>query len=370
MKKITLQIEGMHCASCAINIEKSIKKLSGIKKVSVNYGMSKAYVEYDEQVVDEKSIDTAITSVGDYSVVREYEHAQHDHGASSIDKTKKTYKKFVLSLVLTAPLLVTMFFPSIMMNSLVVYVVASITAYIVLVIGWQFHKGMLLGLKRLSANMDTLVSIGTLAAFIYSIYAMFVQEHVYFETAAVIITLILLGKYLEEKSKGRASGAIQKLLALGVKKARVLVNGIEQEVEIDVIKQGDIVRVKPGEKIPLDGIILTGETSVDESMLTGESIPVEKKKDDLVYGATINGSGAVEVRITQVGEHTVLSQIIQLVEQAQASKAPIQKLVDKVSGIFVPIVMLVSLGAFLIWMFVVGAGFETSIMYADRKSVV
>ncbi|PLX28592.1 copper-translocating P-type ATPase [Candidatus Parcubacteria bacterium] len=365
MKKTTVEISGMHCASCALNIEKQLKKTEGVKDASVNYGMNKAYVEYDEGIVAEDVIDETIASAGDYKVVRE-----ESGNAQKADGTNKAYKKFLIALVLTLPLLITMFFPDLMMKMEVMQAMAVLTAVVVFIVGWQFHLGMLLQLKRFRADMDTLVSVGTLAAFIYSVYAMTSGGHVYFETAAVIVTLILLGKYLEEKSKGRASSAIQKLLALGVKKARVLVDGKEAEMDIEKIREGDILLVKAGEKIPLDGEILKGSTSVDESMLTGESIPIEKNVKDLVYGATINGSGVIEMKVTKTGENTVLAQIISLVEQAQGSKAPIQKLADKVASIFVPSVMLIALATFLIWMFVVGAGFESSIIYAVAVLVI
>ena len=357
----------MHCASCAINIEKQLNKTDGVKSASVNYGMSKAYVEYDEDAVAEDVIDEVITSAGDYRVVREGEHDDHmSHGKGP----DKAYKKFLTALILTLPLLATMFFPDLMMKDGVMEGMAALTAVVVFVVGWQFHRGMFLQLKRFRADMDTLVSVGTLSAFIYSLYAMTIDGHVYFETAAVIVTLILLGKYLEEKSKGRASSAIKKLLELGVKKARVLVDGKEQEMDIEKIREGDILLVKAGEKIPLDGEILKGSSSVDESMLTGESIPIEKNMGDLVYGATINGAGVIEMKVTKTGENTVLAQIIQLVEQAQGSKAPIQKLADKVAGIFVPSVMVIALATFLIWMFVVGSGFESSIIYAVAVLVI
>ncbi len=364
MKKTNLQIEGMHCASCALNIEKQLNKTTGVKNATVNYGMNKAYVEYDEDSVDENKIDDVIASSGDYRIVRGEDMAQKAGGAY------KAYKKFLTALILTFPLLATMFFPNLMMNEHVLWGSAFLTAIVVFVVGWQFHRGMIMQLKRFRADMDTLVSVGTLAAFIYSMYAMMYEGHVYFETAAVIITLILLGKYLEEKSKGRASSAIKKLLALGVKKARVLVDGKEDEMDIEKIRKGDILLVKAGEKIPLDGEILKGSTSVDESMLTGESIPIEKNVGDLVYGATINGFGVIEMKVTKTGENTVLSQIIQLVEQAQGSKAPIQKLADKVAGVFVPSVMVIALATFLIWLFLVGAGFEASIIYAVAVLVI
>jgi len=241
---------------------------------------------------------------------------------------------------------------------------------VVFVMGLQFHRGMLSQLKYFKANMDTLVSIGTLSAFFYSIYAMTIGAHLYFETAAVIVTLILLGKYLEAKSKGRASQAIKKLFALGVKKALVLENGKEKEVMVEDLKVGDILLVKAGEKIPLDAKIIEGSTSIDESMLTGESVAVEKNIGDQVFAATINGTGVIKIQVTKIASETMLSQIIKLVEQAQSSKAPMQKLADKVSSIFVPSVIVIALVTFAIWYFLVGAGFEVSIINAVAVLVI
>lgn len=369
MKKTNLSIQGMHCASCALNIEKALQKKDGIKNASVNYGMNKAYVEFDDKKISEADIAESISTVGDYKVLQE--------GADQkkVDYTKKALFKFYIALTLTLPLFLSMFIKfnisySIGDIGILMWIMMVLTSVVVFLVGWQFHRGMLIQLKRFRADMDTLVSVGTLSAFFYSVYAMFNNLHVYFETAAVIVTLILLGKYLEEKSKGRASSAIQKLLALGVKKARVLKDGKEIMINIDEVKKGYIVLVKPGEKIPLDGEIITGETSINESMLTGESIPVEKNKSDSVFGATINGNGVIEVKVTKVGEETVLSQIIKLVEQAQASKAPIQKMADKVAGIFVPSVIALALLTFIIWLFVINAGFETSIINAVAVLVI
>ena len=360
MKTIELKIQGMHCASCAVNIQKALYKQEGTEKATVNYANEKAYVEFDEQIVDESVLRSAIESAGDYTVAADSNES--DSGADT--KTRNALLKFLWSAVLSLPLLASMFVP---VNNWLAF---GLTAVVVLIIGWQFHKGMLLQLKRFRANMDTLVSLGTLAAFFYSIYAMRIGAHVYFETAAIIITLILLGKYFEIKSKGRASQAIKKLLSLGAKQARILVNGNEKMVDVDSVQVDDVILIKPGEKIPLDGEILTGSTSVDESMLTGESIPVDKNVGDMVSGATINGNGVITVRVTRVGKDTVLSQIIQLVEQAQASKAPIQKLADTVSGIFVPIVILISIGTFMVWMYALGSGFENALINAVAVLVI
>ncbi len=359
MKKEILKIAGMDCASCALNIEKSLNKKNGVSSASVNYANEKAQVEYDENMISKEEIEKTIASAGHYSVVKKGDETNHTQ-----KKVKKAWLKFVFSAIFSIPVVLTMF---IHLND---YLSASLTFVVVFIIGWQFHQGMLLNLKKFRANMDTLVSVGTLTAFIYSIYAVLNGGHVYFETASIIITLILLGKYFEEKSKGRASLAIKKLLALGVKQARVLKDGKEEMTDIDKVLKGDILLVKPGEKIPLDGEITEGETSLDEAMLTGESIPVEKGVGDHVYGSTINNNGVIKIKVIKVGEETILSQIIKLVENAQASKAPIQKLADKVSGIFVPSVISIAIITFLIWFFVFNVSFETALLNAVAVLVV
>jgi len=369
MENINLKISGMHCASCALNIEKSIKKNSGVKNASVNYANNQARVEFDPNVIKQSDIENLISQAGDYKVVKDGDQV------SDLALAKKAFNKFIWALILTLPLLVSMFYmPPLMMNfwgiTLDKWLMHNLAFIVVFIVGWQFHRGMFLQLKRLKANMDTLISVGTLSAYFYSLYAMFFGLHLYFETAATIITLILLGKYLEEKSKGRASTAIKQLLSLGVKKATVLVGEKEIKKDIEDIKINDIVLVKPGEKIPLDGQVMSGETSIDESMLTGESIPVDKKEGDLVFGATINNHGLIKVRVTKIGQDTVLSQIIKLVEDAQASKAPIQKLADKVSGIFVPIAILIAILTFVVWFWFLNAGFETSLINAVAVIVI
>ena len=369
MESINLKISGMHCASCALNIEKSIRKKPGVKSASVNYANNQARVEFDNTKITRQDIEVAVSQAGDYKVM-----GDHEHGLE-MDFTKKAYRRFIWSLIFTLPLLVFMFYrPEFKVMiwgiGLEEWLTHDLALIVVFISGWQFHKGMFLQLKRLRANMDTLISIGTLAAYFYSLYAMFSDQEVYYETAAVIITLILLGKYLEEKSKGRASTAIKQLLSLGVKMATVLTSQGEEKRDIEHIKINDVVLVKAGEKIPLDGEIIEGETSIDESMLTGESVPVEKKVGDSVYGATINNQGVIKVKIVKVGADTVLSQIIKLVEDAQASKAPIQKLADKISGIFVPTVIAISMLTFVVWFWLVGAGLEISLINAVAVIVI
>ncbi len=366
MKNIDLKISGMHCTSCAVSIEKNIKKEKAVEDVVINYANGKVKIKFDESKIKKEDLENIIINSGDYKIIKNNEEE---------NLTKKVYLKFIYSLILTLPLFLSMFFSynfnsSYLGINLETWIMHNLAFIVVFIIGWQFHKGMFNQLKKFKANMDTLISLGTLSAYFYSFYAMFTNQHVYYETASTIITLILLGKYLEEKSKNKTSTAIKKLLSLGVKKAIVLVDNKKISKNIEEIKLGNIILVKPGEKIPLDGEIIEGETYIDESILTGESIPVEKKIKDIVYGATINNNGVIKVKVTKIGKDTILSQIIKLVEDAQISKAPIQKLADKVSGIFVPVVIAVSIFTFIIWYFILSTSFEISLINAVAVLVI
>ncbi len=369
MKKI-IKISGMDCASCAVNIQKSLQKLDGINEASVNYALGKAMVVFDESRVDDNKIASVISRAGSYRVV-DFGDREDDDAEKPVGKAKN---KFFYSLILTIPVALTMFLEPVfgikMMNvDLGMWLTAIFTFVIVYFLGYQFHKGMFVRLKTYSAGMDTLVSVGTSSAFVYSVYAMFTMQHVYFETAAIIITFILLGKYLEVKSKGKASNAIQKLLSLGVKTAHLETETGEKEVMIEVVKIGDILLVKPGEKIPLDGKIVSGLSYVDESMLTGESLPVEKREGSEVFGSTVNQMGAIRIKVTSIGENTVLARIIALVENAQMQKAPIQLLVDKVAGVFAPAVIVIAVLSFIGWI-LVGAGLEFALISAVAVLII
>ena len=374
-KKIILKVTGMTCASCAASNEKALKKTRGILNASVNIATKKAVVEYDSDILTEEDVKKVIRDNG-YDVAEnspsppsplslagrgqgeggEYTHEYtHEHATS--DDAKKSWKQFLGSAVLSLPLVVGMFFKwetetEIEKFDLKMILDATLATVVVFYFGWRFHRMAFRQAKKIQANMDTLVSMGTLAAYMYSLWAIFNGKQGYFEAAAVIITLILLGKFFEAKSMGQAGEAMRKLMELGAKKARVLIDNKEREINIDEIKIGDILVVRPSEKIPLDGEVVEGESSVDESMLTGESMPVEKKIGSKVFGATINQDGVLKIKVTQTGEGTVLAQIIKTVEEAQNSKAPIQKLADKISGIFVPVVISIALVTFLGWYFV------------------
>lgn len=338
IKKTVLKITGMTCASCAASNEKALLKTKGIIKANVNFASKKAFVEYDADLIKEEQIKKVIIDNG-YDIERAHEH---EHGAEDI---KKNWRMFLGSAILSFPLLLQMFI-KIESTEIINLLLATI---VVFYFGWRFHKMAFKQAKKFKANMDTLVSMGTSVAYFYSIWAILSRKEAYFETAAIIITLILLGKYFEAKSTGQASEAMKKLMELSVKKARVLIDNEEQEMNVNEIKIGDILVVRPSEKIPLDGEIIDGESSVDESMLTGESMPVEKKIGSKVFGATINENGVLKIKVTQIGEGTVLAQIIKTVEEAQGSKAPIQKLADKISGVFVPIVIVIAITTFVGW---------------------
>lgn len=345
MKTITFNIVGMHCASCSVRNEHSLKKVRGVQSASVNFGTQSATVEFDETLATEQALFDVIVKNG-YKVLTEdmmEEHKEEMHHELHASKNKA-----ILAILLAAPSVILAMFkislPLALLNyNASIVLQAALGSVVILVLGWEFHSGMIKQLKMRSANMDTLVSLGTLAALIYSIWAMAVnKEEMYFETGAVITALILLGRYFEAKSRGQASEAIEKLLQLGAKTARLIENGGEREVPVETVRAGDILLVKPGEKIPVDGTVVEGSSSVDESMLTGESMPVSKKIGDAVFGATINLSGAPHIQATKVGQDTALAQIVKMVAEAQIKKAPIQKFADKISGIFVPIVLAIA----------------------------
>lgn len=280
---------------------------------------------------------------------------------------KKKQKKLIQKLIVGAILSIIIFFISLniipginaISDQIRFIILFILTLPVQVWVGSQFYKGLVVVFKYRTADMNTLIAIGTLSAFIYSTIVTFfpklftragIELHVYFETAAIIITLILLGRFLEARAKGRASSAIKKLMQLEAKTARVIINGKENEIDINEVKVNDIILVKPGEKIPVDGIIIDGGSAIDESMVTGESIPVEKDKGDEVIGATLNTSGAFKFKATKVGKDTVLSQIIKLVEEAQGSKAPIQRLADTVASVFVPVVIGIAIITFIVWL--------------------
>ena len=372
MKKTTLLISGMTCSSCARLNENVIQEAEGVLSAYVNIATNKAKIEYDENILSVKDIIEAIKKAG-YQAEVEGESIS-DHRDHSQIKANKAFLRFIGSLAFTLPVFTMMFgeFKSgfkLLNIDMIMWGFGLLTAIVVFGFGLHFHINAFKKLRRFTFNMDSLVSMGTLTAFIYSTWAMLNGLHVYFEAAAAIITLINLGKWLEARSMGRASQALQKLLELGVKKARVIRGDKELEIPVEEIKINDILHVKPGEKIALDGVVVEGKTIIDESMLTGESIPVAKKEGDEVFGATINQNGNIKIKITKIGKDTILAQIIKMVEEAQGSKAPIQKLADTISGIFVPIVIAIALITFTAW-YLITFDITTSILPAVAVLVI
>jgi Cu+-exporting ATPase len=360
--KVEFDITGMTCAACSARIEKGLNKMDGVMNANVNLALEKASVEYNPARLSPADVIQKVEKLGYGASVRNDENAQEN-----VDQRLKDIEtqqgKFIFSLILSLPLLWAMvghfsftsflFVPDAFMNPWVQLALATPVQFY---IGKQFYVGAYKALRNKSANMDVLVALGTSAAYFYSVFlsiqSMMNGIHLvglYFETSAILITLIILGKLFEAKAKGRSSEAIKKLMGLQAKTALVIRSGEETEIPLEAVVTDDIILVKPGEKIPVDGEILEGRSALDESMITGESVPVDKTVGDKVIGATINKNGFIKIKATKVGKDTALAQIIKVVEEAQGSKAPIQRLADNISGIFVPIVVGIAIVTFLVW---------------------
>lgn len=341
MKTTTINIAGMHCASCVVRNEQSLQKLKGVSSASVNLATNSARVLYDETVTDEKQIEGVIIKNGYQVLSGATVEAQKESARKELRMSKR---RAVTAIGFAFPVLLLGMFAielplTFLGNNLSTWIEAILASFVILVLGREFHIGMWKQLLQGSADMNTLVSMGVLSALIYSYVAMATGGHVFFETGAVIAALILLGRYFETLSRGQASEAIEKLVLLGAKTAHLVSGDGAHDVPVESVVVGDILLVKPGEKIPVDGKVWKGTSSVDESMLTGESMPVTKNVGDGVYGATMNAAGVLYIQASKVGADTVLAQIVNMVSEAQMNKAPIQKLADKISGIFVPIVL-------------------------------
>lgn len=370
----SFKIEGMTCAACAKAVERASKKLQGVTEANVNFATEKLKINFDETKVSIPDIQSAIEKAG-YKAVEEEISVDTDKERKE-KEIKSLWRRFIISAIFTAPLLYMamghMFgealgikLPEVidpMMNPWNFAITQLILVLPSMIVGYKYFTIGFKSLFRGSPNMDSLIAIGTSAAFIYGIYAI-VQiyggngeyaNELYFEAGGVILTLITLGKYLESVTKGKTSEAIKKLMGLAPKTAIIIRDGKEVEISIDEVEVGDVIVVKPGEKMPVDGIVLEGNTSVDESMLTGESIPVEKNAGDNIIGASINKNGTIKYKATKVGKDTALAQIIKLVEDAQGSKAPIAKLADVISSYFVPVVIALSIVSALAWYFLGG----------------
>lgn len=357
-------ISGMTCAACSSRIEKVLSRTPGITSVNVNLALETAHVEYTPGNISTREIVEKVSSIGYKASIKE---DRKDHVDRRGQEILNKRRKWIISAILSFPLLWAMAghfsftgwipTPDLLMNPWFQLVLATPVQFI---IGWQFYVGAYKAIRNGSANMDVLVVLGTSAAYFYSLYltidslSMTGMNHtveMYYETSAVLITLILVGKWFEALAKGRSSDAIKSLMGLQAKTALVIRNGEEMNIGADEVIPGDIVLVKPGTKVPVDGEVVEGSSSVDESMLTGESIPVEKQPGDSVIGATLNKNGMLRIKANKVGRDTALAQIIRVVEEAQGSKAPIQRIADVISGIFVPIVVGIAVITFLVWYF-------------------
>lgn len=376
---VELDIIGMTCAACSNRIEKVLNRMDGVNNASINLTTESGAIDYNPNSVTTNDLIKKIQNIG-YDAHTKQNNIQKTSRKEKELKEKRL--KLIISAILTAPLLLTMLvhlfgvpLPRIFMNSWFQFALATPVQFI---IGWQFYLGAYKNLKNKSANMDVLVALGTSAAYFYSIYEMIkwlihsnMEPHLYFETSAVLITLILLGKYLETRAKAQTTNALSQLVNLQAKEARIFKDNKTIMVPLSEVKVGDHLIIKPGEKIPVDGTVIKGTTSIDESMLTGESIPIEKNISDNVIGATMNKYGTITVEATRIGKDTALSNIIQTIESAQSSKAPIQRLADIISGYFVPIVVAIAILTFIIWIAIEQPGqFEPALVSAIAVLVI
>jgi Cu+-exporting ATPase len=382
IEKADLPLLGMHCAACAGRIERALRKVDGVEEANVNFATTRASVAFDPQKTDLNGLKTQIQKAGYDAIVPEAakrgtseSKSLYDAETTAREKEFAAQKtKFIIALILTIPVAILgmggHLFPALepVLNfSGRSWVELLLTTPVLFYAGREFFEGAWKAAKNRAADMNTLVAIGTLAAYLVSVAATFTPNllavpanhstghhqgtmgAVYYEVAAIVITLILMGRLLEAKARARTGEAIRALMSLGAKTARIERDGAEIEVPIEEVRVGDIVTVRPGEKIPVDGIVISGQSSVDESMLTGEALPVKKALNDAVIGATLNKTGSFRFAANKVGDETVLSGIVRLVQQAQGSKAPIQKLADQIAGVFVPIVIVLALLTFAFW---------------------
>ncbi|GIM46223.1 copper-translocating P-type ATPase [Collibacillus ludicampi] len=376
-EKVIFAIHGMTCAACVNRVERSLKKVDGVVQAVVNLANEKATVEYIPGITDVDQLIRAVRKAGYDARVAQEPDTEAENEAQQ--KAYREWKRlFLVSVLLSAPFLLQMlsdfmlsYTPGVAFHFMIPPYLQLVFASVVqFYAGWRFYKGAFHALRGGSANMDVLVSMGTSAAYLYSFVSVLMGNwtHLYFESSAVVITLILLGKLLEARAKGQTSHAIKTLMGLQAKTARVIREGQEVDIPIEDVQVGDIIFVRAGEKIPVDGIVLEGSSTVDESMLTGESMPVAKHVGDTVIGATINKHGSFKFRATKVGKDTVLAQIIKRVEEAQGSKAPIQRLADVISGVFVPIVIGIACLTFAITYVV--SGFTPALIHAVAVLVI
>lgn len=386
-KEEVFVIDGMTCAACAVTVENAVNKIDNVDSAVVNLTTEKMTVRYNSDLVSEEEIEKAVVDAGYGASVFDPATAKSQSERQS-EATQNMWHKFLLSALFAVPLLylsmgsmMGLWVPDVVSMDSHPLVFASVQLVLTLPVmyfGRRFYVNGFRSLIKGHPNMDSLVALATSAAFIYSLYGVYhvILGHahhahmLYFESVAVILTLITLGKYFETLSKGRTSDAIQKLVKLSAKTATVIRDGVEESVPIENVVIGDILLVKPGEKIPVDGRVVSGHSAIDESMLTGESIPVEKVTDDKVFGASINGQGSLTIQAEKVGDETLLAQIIKLVEDAQQTKAPIAKIADRVAGVFVPAVITIALITFAFWYFVMGESFVFALQVAIAVLVI
>ncbi|WP_414542823.1 heavy metal translocating P-type ATPase [Nostoc sp. CCY0012] len=368
MDTLTLKLRGMSCASCANNIDQAIRSVPGVIDCNVNFGAEQTTINYDHQQTDLQTIQAAIDAAGySSSLIKEDIFAAEDDAEKAIKLAED--RELTLKVIVAGVIGIIIFVGAIpMMTGLnVPFIPAFLHNYWVQLVlttpvqfwcGWTFYVNGWKALKHRTATMDTLMAVGTTAAYLYSLFVtlfpgFFVAQglipHVYYEVSVTVIALILLGRLLEHRARGKTSEAIHKLIGLQPRNARVIRDGVEMDIPITEVKINDVVLVRPGEKIPVDGEVIAGASTVDEAMVTGESLPVQKQPGDEVIGATINKTGSFQFRATRVGKDTFLAQIVKLVQQAQGSKAPIQRLADQVTGWFVPAVIAIAIATFVIW---------------------
>ncbi len=373
MTKLVLKVKGMHCASCAILIDKLLSKQAGVHAVSTSYGAQKVALEFDETKISLEQIDAFVNKLG-YDVIRPDEavNSVEEEEALEAKELKLSKRRVVAAFAIASPIIA--YYMGVHMFNLphvhqiagidLNYIYWILSTPIQFVIGWPFYRNAWAAIRIGAANMDVLVVLGTTAAYLYSMlgFLFFNIDHPFWESSAALISFILLGRYVEVVAKGKASSAIKELLKLEAKEAHVERDGKEVTIPLEELAPGDIVIVKPGEKVPVDGKILDGETHIDEKVVTGESFPVKRIKGDEVIGATVNLESRFKFSATKVGKDTLLNQIIRMVEEAQAKRAPVQDLVDKVSEYFVPAVVLLSVLTFVFWVFIQDLSIQAGIM--------
>ncbi|MBS3162962.1 cadmium-translocating P-type ATPase [Candidatus Woesearchaeota archaeon] len=375
MKKTKIQISGMHCASCENILDRALRKTEGIKEVNVSFANSNAVINYDEKKASESNILKVIEKSGYKGKFLDSKQSSSKIQNKQLQEEKNNYKRlFYIGLIFAIPaFLIGMVLPMLGIEvPYMGYILWFLATPVQFYVGWQFYLGAYHALKNKNANMDTLIVLGTTTAYLFSTIVVFfgLNQSQYFETSAILITLVMMGKYLEALAKGKTSEAIKKLIQLSPKNATIIQNGKEIKIPVDEIQVNHTIVIKPGEKIAVDGIIIEGSSSIDESMVTGESIPVEKKKGDTVISGTINKQGYFKFKATKVGENTTLARIIKLIEDAQSSKANIQRVADVISSYFVPTVIIISAITFFVWYVLLGLTLSFSMIAAVAVLVI